>query len=57
MATKGSKETDVKMLHVRLPEGLHATLVKRAKQEERSLNSFIVRTLREAVSEKGAKNG
>jgi hypothetical protein len=46
----GRREADVRFL-LRLPESLHAELVKIAEEEQRSLNAQIVYLLTKAVEQ------
>lgn len=46
----------MKQLNVRLPDDLHARLVRLAETDHRSLNSEIVHMLAEAVDERDARD-
>lgn len=50
MYTTVMAEAVVKLL-LRLPPDLHASLVARAREEDRSLNNLIVHVLRRALTE------
>ncbi len=41
-------------ISLRLPDDLHATAKAKAKEQERSLNWYIVHILKQAVLKKGA---
>jgi hypothetical protein len=47
------KEEERQLVHVRLGRDLYAAIVKRAEEDERSINSVIERALREHFQTRG----